>query len=155
MSTGEIMGLPIDKLATKTSVLYLWTTQRYLEFAFGVVRKWGFIPVCTLVWCKPRGGFVGGAYFSNTEFLLYGKRSGSRINTKINSQWFELPRGRHSQKPTEFYEMIEKLHPPPRLELFARQKREGWDCWGNEVDIDEDNVEAFCVLGSSYEKSLC
>ena len=136
MSLGEIRGLPIKNLSTKSTVLYLWTTQRYLEDSFDIVRGWDFKPVCVLAWCKPHGGFVGGAYFSNLEFLLYAKRSGSRINGKINSQWFDLPRRRHSQKPSEFYEMIEKLHSPPYIELFARQKREGWDCWGNEVEND-------------------
>jgi len=134
MTLAEIKNLPIDSLSDKSTALYLWVTQRYLEESFGIVRGWGFKPVCTLAWCKPRGGFVGGAYFSNLEFLLYAKRSGSRINGKINSQWFELPRRKHSQKPDEFYEMIERVHNPPYLELFARQKVEGWDSIGFDID---------------------
>lgn len=47
---------------------------------------------------------------------------------------FEWPRGRHSEKPTEFYSLVEKLSPRPRLEMFARKEREGWAVWGNEVN---------------------
>ena len=56
----------------------------------------------------------------------------------------------HSEKPSEIRERIVELFGDlPRIELFARQKVEGWDAWGNEVNIDESNIDAFCVLGSS------
>lgn len=46
----------------------------------------------------------------------------------------EAPRGRHSEKPEEAYRRIERVSPGPRLEMFARAPRDGWDVWGNEVE---------------------
>ena len=41
---------------------------------------------------------------------------------------------KHSKKPIVAYEMIEKMFPKStKIELFARNHREGWDVWGNEV----------------------
>jgi len=53
-----------------------------------------------------------------------------------DGRWFQYPRGKHSQKPEGFQDMIEKVSPGPYVELFARRKRPGWDVWGNEVDCD-------------------
>lgn len=149
MNLDDIKKLPVPSLVDDNAVLYLWTTQHYHEESYNVARCWGFNPKYSLVWCKPKGGFVGGSHFSNIEFLLYCTKGKTNAKARFNTQWLELPRAKHSQKPDEFYQMIEQLHHPPYLELFARQKVEGWDCWGNEVDIDENNVEVFCALGSS------
>jgi N6-adenosine-specific RNA methylase IME4 len=136
MSVEEIQALPLNKLADKDCNLYLWTTQKYLRQAMDLFYLWDFNLINTLIWCKPRGGFVGGLYFSNTEFLLYARNGKANTKTKMNSQWFVYPRGEHSQKPEDFQDMIEKLHHPPYLEMFARRKRKGWDVWGNEVESD-------------------
>ena len=137
MTFQEIEELPISEISDKDCNLYLWTTQKYLPQSFDLIKKWGFNYVSTLVWCKPRGGFVGGAYFSNLEFLVYARRGKAGIKNKINSQWFALPKGRHSQKPKEIIDMLTSVHGDvSRIELFARQKTEGWDVWGNEVESD-------------------
>ena len=59
---------------------------------------------------------------------------------RILSTWFEVkrPHNAHSKKPEFFQDMIEKITDVPRLEMFARRKREGWDVWGNEVESDID-----------------
>jgi N6-adenosine-specific RNA methylase IME4 len=45
-----------------------------------------------------------------------------------------MARGLHSEKPEAAYEMIERAYPGlPRIELFARAKRDGWSVWGNEI----------------------
>jgi N6-adenosine-specific RNA methylase IME4 len=133
MELEEIASLPIRDWAEKSAHLYLWTTQRHLRDTYWVAEAWGFKPVATLVWCKPPGGFVGGTFYSNTEFVLFCRRGSLEAKQRINGQWFEWPRGEHSQKPDAFLDLVESVSPSPYLELFARRQRLGWDTWGNEA----------------------
>lgn len=95
MTLDEITALPVADLADKQAHLYLWTTSRFLESAFSVVRKWQFEPVATLVWCKPtRGWMVGGTYASNVEFILFATRDrGARERVELGS-WLREQRER-------------------------------------------------------------
>jgi N6-adenosine-specific RNA methylase IME4 len=113
MTNAEIAALPVDGLAAIDSHLYLWTIQRHLCAAFGIVRAWGFNPSCVLTWCKPRGGFVGGTFFSNAEFILFCRRGSLAAKQRVNSQWFEWSRGEHSAKPDAFIDMVEQVSPAP------------------------------------------
>jgi len=132
MTIDEIKALPVRELAATDAHLYLWTIQRHLEATFDVARAWGFKSSAVLGWCKPRGGFVGGTYFSNLEFCLFCRRGTLAATQRVNSQWFEWPKGEHSAKPEAFLDMVEATSPGPYVELFARRARFGWDYWGNE-----------------------
>lgn len=132
MPTEDIKALPVADLAADDAHLYLWTVQRHLRASFEVAEAWGFRPAATLVWCKQRGGFIGGAFFSNVEFVLYCRRGKLAHNTRVNSQWFDWPRGEHSAKPEAFLDLVEQVSLGPYLEMFARRDRLGWDTWGNE-----------------------
>lgn len=135
MTVDAIAMLPVRDLAERDAHLYLWTTQRYLRDAYDVAAAWGFKPSCTLVWCKqPRGFSVGGTFQSTVEFILFARRGTLAANQRVPRQWFEWARGRHSQKPEAFRDMVEQVSPGPYLELFARRPRLGWDVWGNEVE---------------------
>lgn len=123
--------------------LYLWCLSQHADWGFEVARAWGFEPVTMLTWCKPTLGV--GRFRSNTEQIIVARKGsrhgnpfgqGGRHAQATDGTWFTWPRGRHSEKPDEFYELVERLSPAPRLELFARRKREGWDVWGNEVESD-------------------
>jgi N6-adenosine-specific RNA methylase IME4 len=138
MTIDEIKALPVSELAEARCHLYLWTTNRFLEQSFGVARAWGFKVSSTLVWCKPPVGFTGGHYLSNVEYVQFCCRGESSPHTAVRSRWFQWPRGprtreRHSQKPEAFMDMVEAVSPSPRLEMFARRQRLGWDTWGNEA----------------------
>ena len=138
MSVKQICDLPIGKLADKSCELYIWTTQKYLPDVFRVITAWGFIYKQTLIWCKkPRAG-LGGAYTPTNEFLLLARKGKKPKANRILTTWFlvKRPHNYHSKKPNFFREMIESVTNPPRIELFARQKTEGWDVWGNEVESD-------------------
>lgn len=117
--------------------LYLWTTNRYVEAAYGVARAWGFEPSVLLVWAKtPQGVGLGDTFRLTTEFILFARRGNLPDRQIIPTTWFNWPRGRHSEKPDEFFEMVESVSPgskPTRLEMFARKEREGWTVWGDEV----------------------
>jgi N6-adenosine-specific RNA methylase IME4 len=83
MTIKEIEELPVQRVSAPGSHLYLWTTNRYLDLAFHVARRWGFEPITTLVWCKvPKGIGPGGCYSVTTEFVLFcrdRRRAGAAI----------------------------------------------------------------------------
>ena len=141
MTVEEIASLSVGGLAADNCELYLWTTQKYLPDAFEVIKMWGFKYCQTLTWCKkPRGLGQGGIYCPTTEFLILARKGKMPKVKRIDSTWFltKRPHNSHSTKPEDFQDMIEQVTYHPRLELFARRKRLGWDCWGNEVESDID-----------------
>ena len=141
MSIDAICALPVESISEDNSVLLLWTTLPFIPEAIQVMRAWGFIyKTGAFVWVKTnRDGsiYMGmGQYTrSNAELCLLGIRGKgvSRKSAAIhNTHLFR--RGAHSEKPGQFRVLIEELYGDvKRIELFARQKTEGWDAWGLEV----------------------
>jgi N6-adenosine-specific RNA methylase IME4 len=113
--------------------LYLWALNQHLDWAVRVARAWGFEPQQTLTWCKP--GYGTGQFQCNTEQVLLCRKGGPVGNAfgKTGGTWFQWPRGRHSQKPEAFYDLVERVSPGPHHEMFARRVRPGWTAMGNEV----------------------
>jgi len=133
MTLAEIIALPVKDMAERDATLYLWTTNHYLRDSFDVVDAWGFRFSQVLVWCKTRRGIGPGGIFANTtEFILVARRGHPTHQRRMDSTWFHWPRGRHSEKPEAFLDIVEQVSPGPYLELFARRNRLGWDTWGNE-----------------------
>lgn len=140
MTLDAIKALPVADLAVREGYLFLWTTCRYLEAGFEVVRAWGFTPRMPVVWCKePTGsGAPGGMFATTTEFVIVAQRIGPKSHARgkrtngirTESNWFIWPRRAHSEKPSEFLDLVEQVSPGPYVELFARQPRLGWDSWG-------------------------
>jgi len=149
MSIDEIKDLNVGKFADKNCELYLWTTQKYLPDAFDVLKVWGFKYCQILTWCKtPRGTGQGGVYCPTTEFLILGRKGKAPKVKRIDSTWWNIKRtSNHSKKPEFFQDLIEAVSEKPRLEMFARRKRTGWDVWGNEVDSD------LTLIGLQNQKS--
>lgn len=140
MTVQEIAALSVADLAADDCDLYLWTTQKYLPDAFSVMQVWGFRYCQALTWCKaPRGIGQGGLFCPTTEFLLLGRKGRMpKGKRRLDSTWWQVTRtSRHSQKPDLFYEIIETVSDDPRLEMFSRRKRDGWDVWGDEIESDE------------------
>ncbi len=142
MTVPAIMALRVADVAQDNAHLYLWTTNGYLSAAFDVAKAWGFQHSTTLVWAKNiMGGGLGGAYGISTEFCLFCRRGSLKAHGRVGGTWFnwkrpydERGKPRHSAKPPEFFTMVEEVSPGPHLELFARDRRPGWDAWGNEVE---------------------
>lgn len=137
MTIGEISRLDVPSLVSPLGChLYLWTTNTHLEHSWSVARAWGFEPKQVLTWCKKPKGMIGfGAFSPCTEFILYAATKGKSIfQSRCERTWFEWPRTTtHSAKPQQLFEIVEQISPGPRLEMFARQERLGWDRWGNEL----------------------
>jgi len=136
--------MPINKIADENCNLFCWTTHTFLPATFDIIKKWGFKYHCLLTWNKGNGRPHFG-FKRNTEFVVYAykgkitvKQRGQFINTLIDSipDLFYEKLTTHSKKPTIFYKILENNTPKPRIELFARKGRDGWDVWGNEVESD-------------------
>lgn len=137
MSTYEICALPVNDISLLNSVLFLWTTDAHLEQATWVINSWGFkYKTVAFVWNKMRRN-PGNWTVKSCELCLLGARG--RVHTFLESysehQLVEVKRGRHSQKPDEVRKRIGRMFGDagPRIELFARERCEGWDAWGDEV----------------------
>jgi N6-adenosine-specific RNA methylase IME4 len=138
MALADIKALPVP--AAPQAHLYLWAITPHVDWAFDVARAWGFEPVTMLTWKKP--GLGVGRFRCNTEHVVVARRGsrhgnpfgrGGRSAQATAGTLFDWPRGRHSEKPEAFFELVEQLSPGPYLELFARRQRLGWDTWGDEA----------------------
>lgn len=126
------------------SVLLMWVTYPQLEEGLSLMKSWGFkFKTVAFTWVKTnKDGSVymgmGRHTRANAEICLLGTKGKGikRLHAGIyNTQLHK--RGKHSCKPDKFREDIVRLYGDlPRVELFARQKTEGWDVWGNEVESD-------------------
>jgi len=134
MSLDEIKRLPIGSLAEDDSVLFLWATSPKLEEAFEVINAYGFKYVTSAIWDKLKIGM--GYYFRGRhEFLLVSKKGNLPVPDPKNrvASIIEVPRGKHSKKPVELYEILDKMYPnATKIEIFSRIRRNGWDTWGFE-----------------------
>jgi N6-adenosine-specific RNA methylase IME4 len=145
MSLAEIKALPIGEISEDTSVLLLWATFPKIQEALEVIKSWGFTyKTLGFSWLKTNkdgSPFFGIGYYakSNQEVCLLGIKGKAHSLVKSNSvsSFVSATRARHSEKPQIFRDKIVQLFGDiPRIELFARQKTEGWDVWGDEVESD-------------------
>lgn len=136
MTIDEIKQLPIADLAYEDGChLYLWATQKYLPMAFDILKEWGFTYAFTMVWHKSGGFQPPGLPQYNCEFVLFGRKDTlDFLDTKNFSTCFNGARREHSRKPVEFYNSVRRVSPEPRLDYFSREKREGFEQYGNESD---------------------
>ncbi len=136
MSLGDIKALPIAPLATEDAHLWLWTTNQFLGHGFAMLKAWGFTYLAPVHAIKPSG--LGNYFVHRSQTILFAYKTQCRFPLKRyapNIIHVGNPK-RHSEKWDITYEYIESISPGPRLELFARKKREGWDVWGDEVESD-------------------
>jgi N6-adenosine-specific RNA methylase IME4 len=133
MDLHDILALPVDTIAEDSAHLWLWGTNALMEDAYRVARAWGFAPLTIVTWCKKQPG-VGHYLRNNTEHVILASRGKPMVpESKPIATWFIWPRAEHSRKPDAFYDLVEQVSPAPRVELFARRQRLGWDTWGNEA----------------------
>ena len=135
LSQSDLAAIPMAKLSRPTSTLFLWAPQSFNETAFWLMREWGFRNSgSAIVWHKTPGKPGCGHYARMVhEMLLIGLREQAPTwNCDVPSV-IEAPRGEHSEKPDVFQQIIERVVPGPRLELFGRRRRDGWTVVGDQL----------------------
>jgi N6-adenosine-specific RNA methylase IME4 len=140
LSVPELCAFPLPPMLPDAAC-FLWFCASMAPESLEVLRAWNFRPVQLITWCKvtkdgrPRIGM--GHYCRNASescwLAVRGKLAG-HIRDHSIPDYFHAERGAHSAKPDEFYRLAERLLPAPRVELFARRKRRGWRCYGDELD---------------------
>lgn len=142
MNIEDICNLPIKNIADKDCVLFLWVTYPMLNEGLKLIEEWGFkYKTIGFQWIKQnksgKGFFFGLGRWTrgNSECCLIAvKGKPKRISNSVSQLVFS-PLQEHSKKPDIVREkIVELIGDKPRIELFARQSVEGWDCWGNEVE---------------------
>lgn len=141
--------LPFDEIAdlrprlAPKAHLYVWCLTPHADWGFDLCRAWGAEPVTMLTWRKP--GLGAGRFRCNTEHVVVARKGpragnpfggGGRYQQATDGTAFDWPRGRHSEKPQAFFDLVERLSPGPRLEMYARAPRPGWAVFGNESGGD-------------------
>ena len=133
MPTSEICAMPVADLLTSNAVLFLWITSPLLLDGISVMKAWGFEYKTSMVWVKNRAPGMGFWVQTFHELLLIGEHGSMKPAQKPPSVVTE-DITTHSRKPSSVYEIIEGMYPDfPKLELFARNERQGWKAFGNEI----------------------
>jgi len=145
MTMQDIAKLPVPEIAAENCALFMWVTFPYLDEQIKLFEKWGFrYTTLGFSWVKTnqKNGqpFFGIGYYakSNCEICLIGIKGKMKpVSNKVSSCIIS-PRREHSRKPDEVRERIVELFGDiPRIELFARQRADGWDCWGNQCEEEK------------------
>jgi N6-adenosine-specific RNA methylase IME4 len=143
MTDEQIFSLPVQSLCDDNCALFLWATYPLLKEALNTIDSWGFsYRTVAFTWVKTTENnkfHFGLGYWTraNPEICLLATRGiVKRISASVRNLQVHRVR-EHSRKPDEIRnEIVTLLGDVPRIELFAREKTDGWDVWGNEVESD-------------------
>ena len=141
MSINDINDLPVSSICDRNCILFLWIIDSMLQESFKIIESWGFqYKTVAFTWVKENkksdGFFKGMGYWTrcNPEQCLLATRGKPTRLSKSVSQLIVSKRQGHSKKPDIIRDKIVELCGDlPRIELFARQKTDGWDTWGNDI----------------------
>jgi N6-adenosine-specific RNA methylase IME4 len=134
MSIAAVCALDVGSIAADDSICWLWTTNHHLREAFTVLDAWGFEQKTILTWAKDRMG-CGDWLRGQTEHAIMAVRGKPVVTLTDQTTLLRAPVRAHSQKPAEFYDLVESLCPAARYaDLFSRYRHnDKWDCHGDEA----------------------
>ena len=132
MAIEEICALPLAEWAHEDCILWLWTTNAFMREAFQCLDAWGFEQKTILTWVKDKMG-TGDWLRGKTEHCLLAVRGNPTVVLTNQTTDLPAPTGKHSEKPQKFYKSVEERCPGSKLDVFARQRRDGWESYGFEV----------------------
>ncbi len=134
MNLEDICSLPVYKIADANCALFLWATVPLLPDALDVLRSWGFDYKTAIFWRKIMSLGLGFWFRGQVEVCLVGIKGKVKPFRLQRPNFIQTKALRHSEKPLEVRQLIEATGLSPRIELFARQKVDGWDAMGFEID---------------------
>ncbi len=141
MSLEEICALPIPTICEKNCVLFLWGTTPLADYPPKVMDAWGFRYKTKIYWRKIMSLGMGYWFRGQVEECLVGVKGNVKAFRLQKPNFIQSKARDHSQKPEEFFQLIEPAiqNMNPKIELFARERRDGWDSWGNEIKENNKN----------------
>ena len=135
MTIKELCNLPVKFLTEDNAVLFIWTTSPLLEETFAVIKAWGFKYKSSFVWDKIKHNMGHYNSVRHELLLICTKGSCTPEIKKLFDSVVSIERTEHSKKPKYFADLIDTIYPSGnRIELFARDVKQGWDVWGNEAE---------------------
>lgn len=146
MTKEELEQLPVAEWADDQCFLWLWATnskdkktgEPILKTAFDLLETWGFKFYTMITWNKRTGPCPFGPYQITTEHILFaykGKAVFDKACLGKMQTCFTETSTVHSAKPDSFYQTVARYFDGNRLDVFARQIRDGYDGWGNEYGL--------------------
>jgi len=153
LSLDELLSLPVKQIVERNAVLFLWVTTplKYEVAQSGLVEKWGFKYVTSIYWRKIMSLGLGFNFRGQIEECWMCRRGSVKSfrtqfpNFIESDEVIQSKVRKHSQKPEEFFEMIEpsieKFKLYPCLEMFARERRKGWVSIGNEISGNDIRID--------------
>lgn len=136
VKTKDLMKIPLGNICADDCLLFMWVTNPHLAQGIQLGQAWGFeYKTVAFVWDKMSHN-PGQYTLSNCELCLLFKRGRipSPRGARNIQQLVRIPRGKHSEKPNQVRENIVRMFPSQsKIELFARERPEGWDVWGLDV----------------------
>ena len=138
MDINGIRQLPIAEVLAEDAFVFCWTVNSYLFDTRSIVEGWGCQYALTMTWIKEGGiQYPNGPAF-NAEWIVVGRNGKPKYNEiKAFSTANYWPRGGHSEKPEGFYDLLRRVTPGPRLDIFGRRRIAGFESWGNEAPEGE------------------
>ena len=134
MSLKEIQEFPIAAALDDDALIFCWTVNKYIPDTYQIVESWGCRYAFTMTWVKGGGVQTPVTPCFNAEWCIVGRKGSPKfLETKAFSTANYWPRGSHSEKPEGFYDLLRRVTPGPRLDIFGRRRIAGFESWGNEA----------------------
>ena len=134
MCLTDIAQLPITDVCANDSRIFLWVVNRFMPDAYRILDGWGATYNGTMTWVKTAGVKFPGNPSFNSEWCLVGKYGKPKWQETDGFRMANIwKRSGHSRKPEGFYDLLRRVTPGPRLDIFGRRRIAGFDSWGNEA----------------------
>ena len=134
LSLSEIAALPVSQVLADNATVFCWAVNRLLPYTFAIVEGWGLEYWLTMVWHKNNGPQWPNSPRYVGEYIIVGRKGKPKFTETKGLYTVNCwPVAGHSVKPEGFYDLLRRVTPGPRLDIFGRRRIAGFDSWGNEA----------------------